>query len=145
MDLIARRVRHESANPPVIPTRKFYQKIKKVAREVGISNPQVYEWDRSLTKSWFSDGCLREARLQEREMSHDHDKDIGYLKRNDDGKYTVHSFKINARVFSNGLYRRFQEVLEEHGLKPSAHHCLGTVFSTEAEVRARRTREPLYK
>ncbi len=138
----------EIMSPPVIGKREFFTKIRAAAREIGIVSPRVYEWDRGLISSYFTDGCLREGRLMlsDRRMEYDREKDIGYLNnKNHEGKFTIRSFLINAYVFSDVGYQRFQKELEKNGLKPSGHHPLGTIFPTEGKAEAWRTRTPLYR
>lgn len=148
MDLAGARARRESMNPPVIGKREFFTKIRAAAREVGIVSPRVYEWDRGLISSHFTDGCLRESQymLPDKKMQYDSEKDIGYLNhRNHEGLFTVRSFEINPWVFSDVRYQKFQRELEKKGLRPSAHSPLGTVFPAEGEVEQWEKRKPLYR
>ncbi len=148
IDLAIARTRRENMNPPVIGKREFFTKILAAAREVGIVSPQVYEWDRGLIISHFTDGCLREARfiVPDRKMQYDSKKDIGYLNhKNYEGLFTVRSFEINPWVFSDVRYQRFQRELEKNGLKPSAHHPLSTIFYQEGEAERWKNRTPLYR
>jgi len=146
MDLAYGRAWREIHNSKVIAKMEFFTKIRTAAREIGITRPQVYEWDRDLSSSYFTDGCLREARfmLSDKRMKYDREKDIGYFDKNH-GEFTIRSFEINAWVFSDIGYQRFHKELERNGLKPSAHHPLGTIFPTDGEAEAWRTRTPLYR
>ena len=148
MDLAGARARREIMSPPVISKRDFFAKIRAAARKVGMISPQVYEWDRKLISSYFTDGCLREAKyiLSDRKMENDRDKDIGYLNgKNHEGLFTVRSFEINEWIFSDVAYQRFQRELERNGLKPSAYHPLGTISPVEGEAERWEKRTPLYK
>ena len=77
-------------------------------------------------------------------MEFDIHKDIGYFIQRGK-KWSIRSFEINAYVFSDKAYSRFQSALESQGLEPSGHHALGTVFADKAQIKSWETRKPLYQ
>ena len=143
--IIAARVRDDINHPQTISKKELFKKVVQAAKSIDIKQPAIYEWDKELMSAWFTDGCLRESQFiyKPRSMEFDIHKDIGYFIQR--GKeLSIRSFEINAYVFSDKAYSRFQSALESQGLEPSAHDALGTVFPDEAQIKSWKTRKPLY-
>ncbi len=133
-------------NPPIIAQRELYQKIRKATRAVGIKYAVIREWDRYLMSSWFTDGCVREKQYIHSTIRQNRAKDIGYvIRERQSGRYTIQSLLINAFVFSDDAYKRFQKALEKEGLKPTAYSHLGIIFPTKLEIKAWENKTPLYR